>query len=168
MLPESIRALTPNLAVQQSSKSKMKTSSSTSSSISTSKSSPKGTTHSPNHSVGSRSARHGSHSLLSQSSGEEADSDTNFSAATSRSTCNRTVRGQQKDKDPAACAVNHVQNYSFGKRENIISGREPKLPRSLLEGRFSDRMLQVKGRTYNEEDWFDDSRSEKQIISKQA
>lgn len=84
-----------------------------------------------------------------------------FRTATSRSACNRTTRGQQKDKDASAYAVNYVQNYSFGKRENIISGREPKLPRSLLEGRRSDRMLQVKGRKYNEEDWFDDFRSEK-------
>jgi hypothetical protein len=57
----------------------------------------------------------------------------------------------------------YAQSYSFGKRENILSGREPKLPRSLLEGRRSDRMVELRGRTYNEEDWFDDSETKEKV-----
>lgn len=156
--------MAPNVTTQQPPKSKIKMSSSPS----TPKSSSKGPIQSHSHSIGSKSPSHGALSLLSQSSGEEADSDMDFRSATSRSTRNRHTRGQQNEKDASAYAVNYIQNYSFGKRENIISGREPKLPRSLLEGRHSDRMLQVKGRTYNEEDWFDDCKSEKQTESRQA
>ncbi|KAF7510750.1 hypothetical protein GJ744_006116 [Endocarpon pusillum] len=146
--------------------SKIKSSSSTSSLISSSPS--KGAVHPQSHSFGGKSPRHGAHYLLSQSSGEEADSDLEFKTATSEPAGNRTVQGQQKEKEASAQAVGYAQNYSFGKRENIISGREPKLPRSLLEGRRSDRMLQVKGRMYNEEDWFDDSKFGKQAKSRQA
>ena len=158
--------MAPKVTAQQPTKSKINRSSSTSSLISSSISPSKGPVHPQSHPFGSKSPRHGAHYLLSQSSGEETDSDLEFKTATSKPACNRAVQGQQMDKDASAHAVNYVQNYSFGKRENIISGREPKLPRSLLEGRRSDRMLQVKGRMYNEEEWFDDSKSEKQARSR--
>jgi len=61
-----------------------------------------------------------------------------------------------KEMNPSTSANEYAPSYSYGKRENILSGREPKLPRALLEGRRSDRMVELKGRTYNEEDWFDD------------
>lgn len=154
--------------MQQPTKSTIKPSGSSSNLMSSSISPPKGPVHPQSHSFGGKSPRHGAHYLLSQSSGEEADSDLEFKTPTSTLACNRTVHGQQKEKDASAQAGSHAQNYSYGKRENIISGREPKLPRSLLEGRRSDRMLQVKGRMYNEEDWFDDSKSEKQAKSRQV
>jgi hypothetical protein len=78
----------------------------------------------------------------------------------------RNQRGKEKAKEESDSASmpqqrNHDRVYhSFGKRTNIIAGLEPKLPRSLLEGRHSERMVQLKGRDYNEEDWFDDSKPE--------
>jgi hypothetical protein len=57
-------------------------------------------------------------------------------------------------------AAEYVPSYSYGKRENILLGHEPRLPRALLEGRHSNRMVELKGRTYNEEDWLDDEKTE--------
>jgi hypothetical protein len=96
--------------------------------------------------------------LLSSSSEQNADS--GLRPATRTQSRNPTGTQPPKNIKTSALAAENVQSYSFGTAENILSGREPKLPRSLLDGRRSDRMVQLKGRVYNEEDWFDDSKPE--------
>ena len=95
------------------------------------------------------------------SSSNEYDTDSDIEPAVKNASRKRVGGIQPKNAAAPASTAEHVKDewlgYSFGKRENIISGREPKLPRSLLEGRCSGRMLEIKGRTYNKEDWFDDS-----------
>lgn len=125
---------------------------------SSSESTSKRTTQSPSRSARGKSPNQSTHKPLSSSSQDDAGS--GFESATRTSSRNRTGEQPPKDRGESASAAEYAQSYSFGKRENILSGREPKLPRSLLEGRRSGRMVQVKGRGYNEEDWFDDSKPE--------
>lgn len=94
--------------------------------------------------------------------------DVDFEPAVRRPSYKELGEARLKDQGASASSAEYVKpqrpsHYSFGKRENIISGCEPKLPKSLLEGRFSERIMQLKGRGYNEEDWFDDSKAEKKI-----
>jgi hypothetical protein len=66
----------------------------------------------------------------------------------------------------SATSVEYGPSYSYGKRVNIITGREPRLPRALVEGRHSDRMVELKGRTYNAEDWIDDGKQPKDKVTR--
>jgi hypothetical protein len=45
--------------------------------------------------------------------------------------------------------------HSFGKIQNIVSGVEPKIPRSFLKGRENSDMKEILGRGYGEEDWYE-------------
>jgi hypothetical protein len=45
--------------------------------------------------------------------------------------------------------------HSFGKVENMVTGVEPKIPRSFLEGRENSQMKEILGRGYGEEDWYE-------------
>lgn len=92
-------------------------------------------------------------------SAKRCDTDMHLNRAVRKASPQRFGSYQSKDQATSALERDKIEAelsmHSFGKRVNIVSGREPRLPKSLLEGRRSDRMMQLKERNYNEDDWFD-------------
>jgi hypothetical protein len=118
---------------------------------------------SPPRSVGGKPPRQSTGKRMAATNDPDANLD--FECAVRKTSLKGTGEDQSKTQGITASSGQNIKpewfTHSFGKRANIISGREPKLPKSLLEGRRSERMMHLKGRGYNEEDWVDDSKSSK-------